>query len=218
MARKQLLRQPKPAIVVIVDGDDEKWYISQARSYYPNNAVRSIKIKPELVQHKRCRDLFESAHQRIDDGASSVFLVLDLDTIRKDAKDFNDFHNLYAQYLSVKAGNRSRSNKWMERLIVIVNNPCLEFWYLLHFKPTTKCYNDYIAIRRDIRSINVLSDYDKSQDYYYNTPDIFTRLGGIKGLEKARLNSKGLTFNIATCNQTGISEMASLFNFFDTLQ
>ena len=217
MARKQSYRIAKPAIVIIVDGDDEKWYISQARDYYPNNAVRSIKIKPEMVQHKRCRDLFESAHQKLDEGASSVFLVLDLDTIRKDAKDMIDFHNLYSQYIIVKSGNKSRKNKWMEKLTIIVNNPCLEFWYLLHFKPTTKFYNDFCAIRKDIRKINALSDYDKSQEYYYNAPDIFTRLGGLKGLETARINSNGISFNVSKCNQSGISEMSLLFNFFDLL-
>ena len=114
MARKQSYRVAKPAIVIIVDGDNEKWYISQARAYYPNNGVRSIKIKPEMVQHKRCRDLFESAHQKLGEGASSVFLVLDLDTIRKDARDLIDFHNLYSQYIKVKSGNKSR--KKSERL------------------------------------------------------------------------------------------------------
>lgn len=217
MARKQSYRVAKPAIVIIVDGDNEKWYISQARAYYPNNGVRSIKIKPEMVQHKRCRDLFESAHQKLGEGASSVFLVLDLDTIRKDARDLIDFHNLYSQYIKVKSGNKSRKNKWMEKLTIIVNNPCLEFWYLLHFKPTTKFYDDFCAIREDIRKINALSNYDKSQEYYYNAPDIFTRLGGLKGLENARLNSNGIAFYINKCNQSGISEMPLLFDFFDSL-
>ena len=57
MARSINNRALKPAIAIIVDGEDEIWYISKAKGYYPNDVLKRTKIKPEIFQHKKCKDM-----------------------------------------------------------------------------------------------------------------------------------------------------------------
>lgn len=53
MARKCNPRQPHDAIALVVDGQDEKWYIDRVKAHYPCNALKSIRIRPELPERKK---------------------------------------------------------------------------------------------------------------------------------------------------------------------
>lgn len=218
MARNIKSRALKPAIAIIVDGEDEMWYVSKAKEYYPNDELKRTRIKPEIFQHKKCEDLFLYAKQKIEEGYTSVILILDLDTIRNCPEELESFKVLYSKFKAAKNSNSpNRSIKWMKDLTVLVNNPCLEFWYLLHFKRTTRYYDCYSSLRSDLRRIKVFADYDKGEKYYLNSPDIFQRLGGLTGLSIARSNSDKPGFVLEECECRGISEMAQLFDFFDGL-
>jgi hypothetical protein len=62
-----------------------------------------------------------------------------------------------------------------ENVSVIVNNPCLEFWFLLHFEKTSK-YFDTCALAED-QLRNHLNDYEKTQKYYTKQGnDIYLKL------------------------------------------
>jgi len=52
-----------------------------------------------------------------------------------------------------------------KKIQVIETNPCIEFWFLLHFLQTlsTKCYENYEAVVKDLR--RYLPDYEKSKQY-----------------------------------------------------
>lgn len=210
-------RSAKSAIAIIADGEDEQWYLAQAKEHYPNETLKHTKLKPEMSQSKKSQDLFMAAKEMIDMGYTHVVLIVDLDTVRKDPKDLNSFKELYKRYKNAKEGRVKKNDKWMNRLIVLVNNPCLEFWYLLHYKQTTKFYQDYDCLKRDLRKIPSLSQYEKSESYYYSNPDIFMRLGGNEGLTIARRNSSLHDFSIDECSNHGISEMRLLFDFIDTM-
>lgn len=55
------------------------------------------------------------------------------------------------------------------------NNPCFEYWHLLHFKQTSKYYRTFDALKKDLMVF--LPDYDKSQKYYTKEhQDIFLKL------------------------------------------
>jgi len=58
---------------------------------------------------------------------------------------------------------------------VIVNNPCLEYWFLLHFDPSGKTYRNCdevtVKLKRHLR------DYEKSERYFKKKDnDIYIRL------------------------------------------
>ena len=68
-----------------------------------------------------------------------------------------------------------KKNK-LKNLAILINNPCLEFWYLLHFKDTGKFYPTCEEVVKEIRKYKPLSGYQKSERYYKGNPDIYQKL------------------------------------------
>lgn len=209
MSRKINKRKGNTSIAVIVDGDTEKWYMELIKKHYPSSGLQHLSIKPELPDKKTVKELFELAESKIMEGYLEVLLIIDLDTVLKDESDLRIFKEYYLEYLSSKS-KQSKSN-WMNNLSVIINNPCLEFWYLRHFSPTTKYYSDYRALSSDLKRKPQLSGYEKTQKYYKSNPDIYQRLKPF--LSTARSNSK--PFNLTNCKTEGCSEMGKVFDCLD---
>lgn len=204
-------------IAVIVDGQDEKWYIEQVKKNYLCGKSRQAKILPNLPEKKTIDELFKEAENKAKEY-DYVILIIDLDEPLQPYKkhEFKRFKELYEKYGEIKNNQSTRRYKWMERLVLIVNNPCLEFWYLLHAYQTTKFYSCFEDLKKDLIKIHNFEDYEKSADYYNKAPNIYKRLnsiGGTNGLRNARKNAK--PFCIESCRQEGVSEMNLLFNFFD---
>ena len=101
----------------------------------------------------------------------------------------------------------------MNNLVIIVNTPCLEFWYLLHFSKTHKFFPDFSAMEDTLRKQPGLEEYDKSEGYYKKSPNIYDRLGGEEGIRMARNNA--MPFSLAGAKSTGISEMNKFFEIFE---
>lgn len=217
MARKITSRKSNPSIVVIVDGKDEKWYIEKVKGHYKPkykpDVLRQLKIVPELAQKKKIAQLFTDAEDKLRKGYTQVILIVDFDDVGKDKKELEEFKKFYKAYVDVNKGEVRRKYLWMEKLTLIINSPCVEYWYMLHFRKTTKYYPDYAQLKHDLKKINELQDYDKDEDYYNKNPDIYRRLGGDAGLKEARKNAT--CFELSQCKNKGFSEMNKLFDFFD---
>ncbi|MCQ2264672.1 MAG: RloB family protein, partial [Bacteroidales bacterium] len=91
------------------------------------------------------------------------------------------------------------------------NNPCLEYWLLLHFKQTTKYFPNYKFLEKELKKIDKLRGYEKKEKYY-----LFSK-GTLYGRLKAELptaiqNAKLLAAydseqsNQALCNMYKVME------------
>lgn len=217
MARECKTRKSNSAIAIIVDGQDEKWYVNKVKEKYPCDALKSIKVKPELPQKKKVQKLFDFAKNKLKEGYTYVILIFDMEEPLKNVEEYNKFKELYDKYLcardnKLKGGQKSKYG-WMNDLLLIVNNPCLEYWYLLHYHKTTKYYADYASLSSDLRKIPELAQYDKTKTYYNDPPDIYERLSN--GLNNARNNS--IEFDLNNCKNQGSSGMNLMFDYFDRL-
>ena len=217
-------QQGRPAVAVVVDGKDEKWYLAQAKEYYCGQkpALRSVKLKPEMPQDKKVQELFEYAKGKLKEEYTHVVLVMDFDGPLNKPAEFEQFKKYCKYYLLAKDNNLKSSEKkvygWMENLTLIINNPCLEYWFLLHFAKgnVTKFYPAYRPeLEHDVKALPGFDQYDKKEKYYNDNPDIFLRLGGLEGLQHARSFTQ--IFRLDTCQSQGVSEMGMLFDFFDKL-
>ncbi len=223
MGRQRNIRQVNKTILLLVDGQDEKWYLEKVREHYKPEILRKIKILPELATKKKINDLLKEAQRKIEEGCSQVFLILDFDDPLKHKEEMKHFKRFYDDYCLVKnemkfnALSAKKKNKlmWMGKLQLVVNSPCLEYWYLLHDHKTTKFYKTYAELLPDLKKLPKFGDYIKEEKYYKSTPDIYVRLGGEVALQKARRNYT--PFDKETCENIGFSEMARIFDFFDTL-
>lgn len=214
--RKVKSRGFRNAIVVIVDGEDEKWYVEKVKEHYPSKTLKETSIKPEFPEKKRVDNLFAFAKQKTEQEYNKVVLILDMDTILSDGQEFEKFKLYFEKYQEVLNENLSPRQKskygWMEKLLLIVNTPCLEFWYLLHFGKTTKFYADYDALKPALRRLPGFEAYEKREGFYKKSPDIYNRLGGLDGVLAACNNAE--QFSLDDAKSKGVSEMYKFFKFF----
>ena len=142
-----------------------------------------------------------------------------MDEPLKNSNEYERFKELYGKYLLARDnklnGRQKAKYNWMKNMLVIINNPCLEYWYLLHYRKTTKHFADFSSLCPELRKIPELAQYEKSEAYYNNHPDIYERLDKNSALINARKNA--VLFNLNTCKNQGGSEMNLLFDLFDTL-
>jgi hypothetical protein len=134
-----------------------------------------------------------------------VFWIIDFDVIASETK-------------SAKVGSKTTLQSFLEykktiaekykNIVIIVNNPCLEFWLLLHFEKTSKYFDTCEGAEKQLK--RYLKDYEKKQKYYTNQDnDIYLRLK--PNLAEALKNAKALKlFDIENPNK-GMSEMQLFF-------
>ena len=133
MARESKQRKAKESIALVVDGKDEKWYFERVKAHYPCNALKTTKIKPELPERKKVQELFDFAKNKLIEGYTFVVLIIDMDELLKDSREFAKFKELYIKYNLARenklVGRQKTSYDWMKKILVIINNPCLECNY-----------------------------------------------------------------------------------------
>ncbi|MEM6724172.1 MAG: RloB domain-containing protein, partial [Bacteroidota bacterium] len=93
--------------------------------------LKSVLIRPKLSKKKSLKDQFhfvwsEAESEEID----QVIWIFDLDVILKEdrasKKSANSPLDEFLRY-------RETLQKAFEKVTLLVNTPCLEFWFLLHF-------------------------------------------------------------------------------------
>lgn len=156
---RQNKRIPKTVVSIVVDGETEIWYLQLMKQH---EILPKIDIKPEIPKKKSLKELYETV---LDNAKhyDKVIWIVDFDTIIKESKEkrkgtvsaLESFRN-YKKKLQAK--------KYKNRVFILVNNPCLEFWHLLHFKNTNKYYSTCRDATIELKKY--LPDYEKTQKYY----------------------------------------------------
>lgn len=124
----------KPTFAVVVDGDCEVWYLQMLKR---NERSIIVNIEPKIPQRKRLSEQYENVI-KISEENTKVFWVIDFDVIASETK-------------SAKVGSKTALQSFLEykktiaekykNIVIVVNNPCLEFWLLLHFEATSKYFD-----------------------------------------------------------------------------
>lgn len=165
-------RTPKykgPSIVVVADGETEAWYLNMLKR---NERQIRISIKPEIYNKKPLKDQFELVEELAGNKFTEVFWIMDLDTIIKETREAKK--GTESPMESFKSYRRILTDKH-DNITVIVNNPCLEFWFLLHFERTSKLYNS--CEQAIVQLKKHLKDYKKTRSYYTRqNNDIYLKL------------------------------------------
>ena len=158
----------KPTFAVVVDGYCEVWYLQMLKR---NERSIVVNIEPKIPQRKKLSEQFENVI-KLSEENTKVFWIIDFDVIASETK-------------KAKAGSKTAFQSFLEykmtiaekhnNIVIIVNNPCLEFWLLLHFEPTSKYFDSCEGAEKQLKKH--LKDYEKTQRYYTKQDnDIFLRL------------------------------------------
>lgn len=188
----------KPKYAIVVDGETEFWYIQMLKR---NEKLISVDLKPEIPQRKKLLEQYNKVVELAKDY-DKVYWIIDFDVINKETREAKKGEKTALQEL--KEYTNSIPKKYSNIVIVIINNPCFEYWLLLHFEATSKFYTTYSDLVKQLKKH--LPDYDKSQVYYTKqNKDIYLRL--FSQLPTAIANAKKLKeFDFDNPN-TGVSQM-----------
>lgn len=207
MARQiKNLPTKKESVAVIADGGTEQWYLQLLFRHHNLH----VTLKPELSSKtiKNQYELLSDLVKKYD----RVLWIIDLDVILKDNKESKNPGQTLNQF---KTYYEKAKNKWADRVSIIINNPCLEYWYLLHNNDkTTKYYPNYDSMKPELRKFvidnRLFKDYDKKEkDDYRAGEGIYKKL--LPYLAKMDF-SKLKAFNIEKCEEESCSEMYKLFS------
>lgn len=191
----------KPTFAVVVDGDCEVWYLQMLKR---NERSINVNIEPKIPQRKKLSDQFDKVI-KLSEDYTKVFWIIDFDVIASETKNAKlGSKTTFQSFLEYK---KTIAEKY-ENIIVIVNNPCLEFWLLLHFEATSKYFDTCEGAEKQLKKH--LKEYQKTQKYYTKQDnDIYTLLK--PNLSNALKNSKILKSFDAKNPNKGMTEMELFF-------
>jgi len=121
----------KQRVAFVVDGNCESWYIQMLKR---NERSISVNLEPKIPQKKKLSEQYKMVLDLSLDY-DNVFWIIDFDVINSETRskkkgiktplqEFNEyFDQIENDYKHIK---------------IIINNPCLEYWFLLHFESTSK--------------------------------------------------------------------------------
>jgi hypothetical protein len=208
MRTKRNTPKKKPRYAFIVEGECEFWYIQMLKR---NERSLRVDLKPEIPQKKKLKDQYKKVIESSKEY-DKVFWIIDFDVLIKESREIKKGAKTPIQYLKEYTQKISSKYKNVE---VIINNPCVEFWILLHFERTGKFFNNCESATKQMKKH--LPDYEKTQKYYTKqNDDIYKKLK--PNLNIAIDNSKkvnGFDFNNpekGTCQMDSIFETKSIKN------
>lgn len=199
--KRQLPFKNKIKIAAVVDGETEFWYLQMLKR---NESDMPVDIKPEIPQKKKLSDQYKKVIE-LSKIYDKVLWIVDLDVILNESA--------VAKGSSLKALdiflNYKKAIEEKEKdIIIVINQPCLEFWFLIHFEYTTQPFTNCENAGKLLKKY--LDDYVKSEKYYTKQDnDIYMKLKA--KLPNAIKNSNKFEPFDRNNPNNGLSEMFKLF-------
>jgi hypothetical protein len=191
-----------PTIAIVVDGETEFWYLQMLKR---NERTIRVNIKPEIPSRKSIKEQYELVCDLSSREYSKVFWMVDLDVIIKETREApRGAESAITRFIGYRADLLSN----FDNVSVIVNNPCLEFWFLLHYQKTARYFDTCSAAEHQLKKH--LQGYEKTQKYFTKQGnDIYLRLKPY--ITKAINNANALGSFNKQASQKAICEMGSFF-------
>jgi len=200
---KNLPFKIKPKYAIVVDGDCEFWYIQMLKR---NERLINVNLEPKIPQKKKLSEQYELVIE-LSKIYDKVFWVIDFDVINSETRSASKGKQAAIHKFKDYYDNIEKNYKDVH---TIINNPCLEFWILLHFEMTSKYFDSCDKVIKKLKTHKSISDYKKSQKYYTKQGnDIYLKLKPY--LKQAIINSnklKGFDFQNP---DSGLSQMQLFF-------
>jgi RloB-like protein len=191
-----------PSFAMVVDGETEVWYLQMLKR---NERQLRVNIKPEIPHKKSLHEQFDLVSDLANKEFSKVFWIVDLDSL---IKEENEATKGKISSMKCFENYREKLIKSHQNVSIIVNNPCLEFWFLLHFEPTAKYFDTCAGAEFQLKKH--LKNYEKTQRFFTkHNDDIYLKLKPF--LPKAIANATALGHFDPYNSKKAICEMFSLF-------
>ena len=194
----------KQAFAVVVDGQTEYWYLQMLKQNEPNIL---FDITPKILQKKNIDQQYELVIALSEEEYDKVFWIVDLDVFLKEEREKKSNSSSLQKFL---AYYKSLSKN--QKVVVIVNNPCLEYWFLLHFRKTTKVFAACADAEKEVSQH--LKGYEKTEKFFKKSNnDIYKQL---KPYFQTAVSNATALGSFDTHNHS--EAMCEMFLLFKTLQ
>lgn len=209
MARNNLKRKGigKKIFTILVDGETEIWYFQMMKMH----EALPVDIKPDLPAKKKLKDQYEEVLEYAR-HSDKVIWMLDFDTLIKEESEIKVKVKSKIQEFK---GYVSKLKKF-DNVEILVNTPCLEYWYLLHFTETGKYFPNCQSVVKELKKHDLLKNYEKTEKYYKkNDNDIYKKLKELQN--DAIIRAKKLGIFDLNNTETAKAEMYKIFELFDLI-
>lgn len=137
-------KQGKTNIYMLVDGDCESDYLTAFKRSEPyRTLLKHVDIKPDLPKYKSIESQYEELCNQLN-HYSKVIWVVDYDVILKETteqkKGKESSEQKFHKYRKKLEKLVSQKKYEGTELHILINNPSIEYWYLLHYEATGKHY------------------------------------------------------------------------------
>jgi hypothetical protein len=199
---RKIISQVTPTFAFVVDGETEIWYLQMLKR---NERQLRLNIEPKIPQRKSIEEQFNLVVDLSEREYWKVFWLIDLDAIIKESRETPKGKKTPLQ---VFIEFRKIIKREYKNVIFIINNPCLEFWFILHFEKTSKLFDTCAKAETELKKH--LKDYEKTQKYFTKQDnDIYIKL---KRFLKTAINNSESLGQFDMDEQTkAICEMHLLF-------
>jgi hypothetical protein len=166
---KKIRPKTNSAFSVVVDGETEIWYLQMLKR---NERDIRVSIKPEIPNKKSVKEQYNLVCDLSGKEFTKVFWLIDLDTVISETKAAHKRKKL--PLITFEEYRENLANKF-PNVVVVVNNPCLEFWFLLHFEKTSKYFDTCSGAETQLKKH--LKNYEKTQKFFTKqNDDIYLKL------------------------------------------
>ncbi len=193
--------KPKKKYALIVDGETEFWYLQMLKR---NESLTEVDIDPKIPERKTLKAQYDKVIELSKaKDYNKIYWIIDFDVILNDK-------NTKSKSLEEFKSYQNEINKKHKNVLIIINNPCLEFWFLLHYEATTKPFSNCDGANNALKKH--INGYSKSQHYFTKqNNDIYLKLKPY--LQTALQNAKSIISNIDDLD----SSRSEMFKLFDDL-
>jgi len=186
----------------VVDGECEFWYVQMLKR---NEQTINVTLEPKLPQKKT----FSEQHSlvvQLSNNYDKVFWIVDFDVIIRETDQVKKGKKSVLQ--EFKEYHEKLIKNYCEKVTVIINNPCLEYWYLLHFVETSKPFATYEKLEKELKKH--LANYSKSEKFHTKqNNDIYLQLKPF--INTAIKNAKKLPVFDFSNPHSGMTQMQLFF-------
>jgi hypothetical protein len=203
--RRNNPKHAKKVCSIIVEGKTELWYLQLFKKH---ENIQGMDIKPELPDKNNFSEKYElvKEHALIYD---KVLWIIDLDVLIKEHEEQK--HQRRSKLDDLKTYISEILNEY-DNVQILVNTPCLEFWFLLHLKNCGKYYRQCKNVLKQFR-YTILEDYKKTEKYYKQAQnDIYIKLNPMRNEAISRAIVLG-DFDLLNAEQA----KAEIYKIFDLI-
>lgn len=198
--RKRKNIPTQQAFAVVVDSETEYWYLQMLKRNEPNIL---FDIMPKFLQKKNVTQQYKLVTELSKKEYDKVFWIIDLDILLKEEREKKDTPSSLQKFL-----NYWQQLSKQDKVVVIVNNPCLEYWFLLHFQKTNKVFTACADAEKQVSQH--LQGYEKTEKFFKKDNDIYKQLKPF--LKTAKKNATALGSFQVNQYKKAMCEMPLLFN------